>query len=151
MLIFWHYLALFGYFTQFWSVFNETQDLSFFFKVIFNRGVVFSVFRFVCLLGWPQADFFQKTAKMHRFQRNSGFKLLFQSYFQPRGRFFNFHVCLFVKLAAGLFFSKNTDGVTFCNFLPFFPSLVKRTIILVFFFSNFQGFTLLPWQKVGRI
>ena len=144
-------MALFGYFTQFWSVFNETRDLSFFFKVIFSRGVVFSVFRFVCLLGWPQADFFQKTAKMHRFQRNSGFKLLFQSYFQPRGRFFNFHVCLFVKLAAGLFFSKNTDGVTFCNFLPFFTSLVKRTIILVFFFSNFQGFTLVPWQKVGRI
>ena len=108
-----NFLALFGTFlllgTQFWSVFNETQDLSFFFKVIFNRGVVFSVFRFVCLLGWPQADFFQKTAKMLRFQRNSGFKLLFQSYFQPRGRFFNFHVCLFVKLAAGLFFSKNTD------------------------------------------
>ena len=113
MLFFGHFLALFSYFTQFWSVFNETQDLSFFFKVIFNRGVVFSVFRFVCLLGWPQADFFQKTAKMHRFQRNSGFKLLFQSYFQPRGRFFNFHVCLFVKLAAGLFFQKTQMALLF--------------------------------------
>ena len=94
-----------------------------------------------------------------RFQRNSGFKLLFQSYFQPRGRFFSFHVRLFVRLAAGRFFSKNTDGVTFCNFLAislqnsfFLPSLVKRTINLgIFFFQIFKGFTLLPWQKVGRI
>ena len=62
LLIFWHFLALFGYFTQFWSVFNETRDLSFFFKVIFNRGVVFSVFRFVCLLSWPQASFLQNSA-----------------------------------------------------------------------------------------
>ena len=37
-----------------------------------------------------------------RFQRNSGFKLLFQSYFEPRGRFFSFQVRLFVRLAAGL-------------------------------------------------
>ena len=36
-------------------------------------------------------------------------------------------------------------------FLPFFLPLVKRTIILVFFFSHFQGFTSVPWQKVGRI
>ena len=36
-------------------------------------------------------------------------------------------------------------------FLPFFLPPVKRTINLVFFFSNFQGFTLVPWQKVGRI
>ena len=36
-------------------------------------------------------------------------------------------------------------------FLPFFLPLVKRTIILVIFFSNFQGFTSVPWQKVGRI
>ena len=56
----WHFLALFGYFPQFWSVFNETQDLSFFFKVILNRGVVFPFFMFVCLLGWPQAFFFKK-------------------------------------------------------------------------------------------
>ena len=33
----------------------------------------------------------------------------------------------------------------------FFLSLVKRTIILVRFSKNFQGFTSLPWQKVGRI
>ena len=56
----WHFLALFGYFPQFWSVFNETQDLSFFFKVMKNRGVVFPFFMFVCLLGWPQAFFFKK-------------------------------------------------------------------------------------------
>ena len=31
---------------------------------------------------------------MLRFQRNSGFKLLFWWAFQPRRRFFNFHVCL---------------------------------------------------------
>ena len=36
-------------------------------------------------------------------------------------------------------------------FLPFFLPLVKRTINLVIFFSNFQGFTSVPWQKVGRI
>ena len=101
MLIFWHFLPLFGYFTQFWSVFNETQDLSFFFKVILNRGVVFSVFRFVCLLGWPQA----------------------------------------------LFCKTQLSSV----FLHYFHSPVKRTINLVIFSSNFQGFTLLPWQKVGRI
>ena len=50
---------------------------------------------------------------------------------------------------------------TFCNFLAislqnsffllFFLFLVKQTINLVFLFLNFQGFTLLPWQKVGRI
>ena len=50
---------------------------------------------------------------------------------------------------------------TFCNFLAislqnsffllFFLFLVKRTINLVFLFLNFQGFTLLPWQKVGGI
>ena len=32
-----------------------------------------------------------------------------------------------------------------------FLSLVNRTINLVFFFQIFKGFTLLPWQKVGRI
>ena len=37
------------------------------------------------------------------------------------------------------------------SFLPFFLPPVKRTIIFVNFFSNFQGFTLVPWQKVGRI
>ena len=73
-----------------------------------------------------------------RFQRNSGFKLLFQSYEEPRGRFFSFQVRLFVRLAAGRFFSKNRDGVTFCNFLPFFLPPVKRTIIVVIFFSNFS-------------
>ena len=98
LLIFWHFLPLFGYFTQFWSVFNETQDLSFFFKVILNRGVVFSVFRFVCLLGWPQA-LFCKT-----------------------------------QLSSLLSLSRQTND-KFGNF----------------FFSNFQGFTLVPWQKVGRI
>ena len=101
------FLPLFGYFTQFWSVFNETQDLSFFFKVVLNRGVVFSVFRFVCLLGWPQADFFQKMAKMLRFFRKSGFKLLFRWAFRWRGRFSIFQSRLFVKLAAGPFSSKN--------------------------------------------
>ena len=64
------------------------------------------------------------------------------------------------RFLAGTPFSNFSFG-TFCKFLavsaknsfflPFFLSLVKRTIILVFFFSNFQGFTLLPWQKVGRI
>ena len=102
MAIFWHFLALFGYFPQFWSVFNETQDLSFFFKVMKNRGVVFSVFRFVCLLGWPQA----------------------------------------------LFCKTQLSSV----FLHYFHSPVKRTInLVIFFFSNFQGFTFLPWQKVGGI
>jgi hypothetical protein len=38
-----------------------------------------------------------------------------------------------------------------CFFLPFFLPPVKRTVNLVIFFSNFQGFTLVPWQKVGRI
>ena len=70
-----------------------------------------------------------------RFQRNSGFKLLFQSYEEPRGRFSIFHVCLFVRL----FVSKNRDGVTFCNFLPFFLPPVKRTINLVFFFQIFKA------------
>jgi len=37
------------------------------------------------------------------------------------------------------------------SFLPFFLPPVKRTINLGGFFSNFQGFTLVPWQKVGRI
>ena len=97
----WHFLALFGYFPQFWSVFNETQDLSFFFKVMKNRGVVFSVFRFVCLLSWPQASFLQNSA----------------------------------------FFSLS-------SFLP--PSR-QTNDNCGNFFSNFQGFTLLSWQKVGRI
>ena len=174
---------------------------------------------------------------MLRFQRNPGFKLLSPRRFQPRGRFANFQVCLFVKLAAGLFLqnsaffnlftavasemtahwfsnffqvifyfvclfvklaylspiSPNSNDMVpisrnlkkgtcfpsfsnyFCLFvcllscfpyflkfplfvclLSFFSSFlplsnVKRTIILVIFFSNFQGFTLLPWQKVGRI
>ena len=34
----------------------------------------------------------------------------------------------------------------YCSF-----SLVERTINLVILSSNFQGFTLVPWQKVGRI
>ena len=42
------------------SVFNETQELSFFRRGDFNRAVVFSIFTFVCLLSWPQA-FFCKT------------------------------------------------------------------------------------------
>jgi len=33
----------------------------------------------------------------------------------------------------------------------FFFLPVNRTINLAIFFSNFQGFTLVPWQKVGRI
>ena len=37
---------------------------------------------------------------MLRFQRNSGFKLLFWWAFQPRGRFFSFHACLFVKFSS---------------------------------------------------
>jgi hypothetical protein len=37
-------------------------------------------------------------------------------------------------------------------FLPLFLSLVKRTInLVIFLFQIFKGFTLLPWQKVGRI
>jgi hypothetical protein len=39
------------------SVFNETQDLSFFCRGDFNRGVVLPIFTFVCLLSWPQALF----------------------------------------------------------------------------------------------
>ena len=84
------------------SVFNETQDLSFFFDGRFNRGVVFSIFTFVCLLSWPQAFFFKK----HRF-------------------------------------------------LPFFPSLVKRTIILVIFFFKFSRLHLITvaksWQNLPWI
>ena len=101
MLFFGHFLALFSYFTQFWSVFNETRDLSFFFKVVLNRGVVFPFFTFVCLLSWPQACFCK------------------------------------TQLSS--------------VFLHYFHSPVKRTINLVIFSSNFQGFTLVPWQKVGRI
>ena len=98
-------LAAGRFFSKKWqkcSVSSENQDLSFFFDGRFDGGVVFPFFSLVCLLSWPQALFFQKMAKMLRFQRNSGFKLLFWWAFQPRGRFFNFHVCLFVKLAAGL-------------------------------------------------
>ena len=45
----------------------------------------------------------------------------------------------------------STANHTLCNFLPFFLPPVKRTIIVVIFFQIFQGFTLGPWQKVGRI
>ena len=34
---------------------------------------------------------------------------------------------------------------------PSFLSLVNRTINLVIFFQILQGFTLVPWQKVGKI
>ena len=40
---FWHFFALFGYLTQFWSVFNETQDLSFFFKVVLSPAAVTTI------------------------------------------------------------------------------------------------------------
>ena len=49
---------------------------------------------------------------------------------------------LFVCLLSSAFL----QSFHYCSF-----SLVKRTINLVIFSSNFQGFTLLPWQKVGRI
>ena len=49
---------------------------------------------------------------------------------------------LFVCLLSSAFL----QSFRYCSF-----SLVKRTIIVVIFFSNFQGFTLLSWQKVGRI
>jgi len=57
---------------------------------------------------------------------------------------------LFVKLFSLLF---KTLFVCLLSsfFLPFFLPLVKRTIILVIFFQILQGFTLVPWQKVGRI
>ena len=49
---------------------------------------------------------------------------------------------LFVCLLSSAFL----QSFHYCSF-----SLVKRTINLVIFSSNFQGFTLVPWQKVGRI
>ena len=49
---------------------------------------------------------------------------------------------LFVCLLSSAFL----QSFHYCSF-----SLVKRTINLVTFSSNFQGFTLVPWQKVGRI
>ena len=52
---------------------------------------------------------------------------------------------IFTQMALIYFFLQNSF------FLLFFLFLVKRTIKLVIFFFNFQGFTLLPWQKVGRI
>ena len=58
---------------------------------------------------------------------------------------------MFVKLFPLLFTISLVCLLSF--FLPFFlpPSRQTNDIILVIFFSNFQGFTSLPWQKVGRI
>ena len=96
-----------------------------------NR-VVFPFFSLVCLLSWPQALFFQKMAKMLRFQRNSGFKLLFWRAFQPRGRFSIFHVCLFVKLAAGLFLQNSA----FFSLLLRIRTIWHRNEIFKFFQLN---------------
>ena len=50
---------------------------------------------------------------------------------------------LFVCLLSSAFL----QSFHYCSF-----SLVKQTInLVIFFFPKFQGFTLVPWQKVGRI
>jgi hypothetical protein len=54
-----------------------------------------------------------------------------------------FPIFLALFVTFWLFFAKQL----FSSFLP-----VNRTINLVVFFSQiFKGFTLVPWQKVGRI
>ena len=56
-------------------------------------------------------------------------------------------------LYRGRYFFCNFFAISLQNsfFLLFFLFLVKRTMNLVFLFSNFQGFTLVPWRKVGGI
>ena len=65
---------------------------------------------------------------MLRFQRNPGFKLLSPRRFQPRGRFANFQVCLFVKLAAGLFLQNSA-------FFNLFTAVASE--MTAHWFSNF--------------
>ena len=59
-------------------------------------------------------------------------------------------VCLFVKLFSLLIKISFVCLLSF--FLPLFPPPSRQTNDKFGnFFSNFQGFTLVPWQKVGRI
>jgi len=83
---------------------------------------------------------------MDRFAWNSELKLLSASCFEPRGHFLVLFVRLFVDLDTAKLF---LNWFWFSLGLPF--RSVKRTMISVNFFQFFKGFTLLPWQKVGRI
>ena len=81
-----------------------------------------------------------------RFAWNSELKLLSASCFEPRGHFLVLFVRLFVNLDTAKLF---LNWFWFSLGLPF--RSVKPTMISVIFFQIFKGFTLLPWQKVGRI
>ena len=83
---------------------------------------------------------------MLRFQRNSGFKLLLPRRFQPRGRFANFHVCLFVKLAAGPFWQSSACFSLFTTFqLPKWPGIDFPT-----FPWSFPARLGYLWTKIDR-
>ena len=83
---------------------------------------------------------------MLRFQRNSGFKLLSPRRFQPRGRFANFHVCLFVKLAAGPFWQSSACFSLFTTFqLPKWPGIDFPT-----FPWSFPARSGYLWTKIDR-
>ena len=83
---------------------------------------------------------------MLRFQRNSGFKLLLPRRFQPRGRFANFHVCLFVKLAAGPFWQSSACFSLFTTFqLPKWPGIDFPT-----FPWSFPARSGYLWTKIDR-
>ena len=83
---------------------------------------------------------------MLRFQRNSGFKLLLPRRFQPRGRFANFHVCLFVKLAAGPFWQRSACFSLFTTFqLPKWPGIDFPT-----FPWSFPARLGYLWTKIDR-
>ena len=83
---------------------------------------------------------------MLRFQRNSGFKLLLPRRFQPQGRFANFHVCLFVKLAAGPFWQSSACFSLFTTFqLPKWPGIDFPT-----FPWSFPARLGYLWTKIDR-
>ena len=82
---------------------------------------------------------------MNRFQWNSKLKLLLQSRFEPRGRFLLLFVRLFVC------YPGHSETVSQLILIFFLFTLGQTNDIFSKSFWNFQGFTSLPWQKVGRI
>ena len=135
------------------SVFNETQDLSFFRPGDFNRAVVFSSFTFVCLLSWPQAFFLQNSAFCNLFTAAAS---EMTAHWFPNFFFWSFPAklgYLRTKIDRKRHFGCNLTRFSLIAYKslsnPSFLSLVNRTINLVIFLSQIvKGFTLVPWQKV---
>ena len=141
------------------SVFNETQDLSFFCRGDFNRGVVLPIFTFVCL--------FVKLAAGPFWQSSACFSL-FTTFQLPKWPGIDFPTFpwsfparsgyLWTKIDRNRRFGCNLTRFSLIAYTslsnPSLPFSRQTNDIFCKFFLNFQGLIqppLLSWQKAGRI